>query len=402
MTLVKKTVILTKNGAKGYITVVRVGSSSGIKAIIDYAGTELVMGLKIGAFPLIIKKINAAKSEFELPADIDFTGNDDISCLVMEGQRIYAEGGARGRIQLQDIMRFMDNENQSNINQKSKEVSHEKDKGVFQQIDERDKEVLQKDSSAVQTPTSAGESRREEIAPSGIVEIHKEKTKMESRIEQAKTKEIPKAEMPKGTPKTQIKEVPMTEKPIDASQTDRAKDSPKAETVKEEPKVERASDKKESGSRLEDKKETTYEKLESKESVKEKTETSKSFVDGLLKDGAKSAPKDVKSFYYSVKDKLDELFVMYPREKMLENIIPSSKWVRINYDKDDYYVAGVLVDDDGKVTHIAYGVPGFEGKSPPKETECICDWLPLKDMDKFEGYWLIFQSADTGEILPKD
>ena len=45
---------------------------------------------------------------------------------------------------MQDIMRFMDNENQSNINQKSKEVSHEKDKGVFQQIDERDKEVLQK------------------------------------------------------------------------------------------------------------------------------------------------------------------------------------------------------------------------------------------------------------------
>ena len=32
MTLVKKTVILTKNGVKGYITVVRVGSSSGIKA----------------------------------------------------------------------------------------------------------------------------------------------------------------------------------------------------------------------------------------------------------------------------------------------------------------------------------------------------------------------------------
>ena len=54
---------------------------------------------------------------------------------------------------------------------------------------------------------------------------------------------------------------------------------------------------------------------------------------------------DVKSFYYSVKDKLDELFVMYPRKKCwkISFLLPNGK---VNYDKDDYYVAGVLVDGD--------------------------------------------------------
>ena len=92
---------------------------------------------------------------------------------------------------------------------------------------------------------------------------------------------------------------------------------------------------------------------------------------------------------------------MYPRRNSRKRLF-LFQVVRINYDKEDYYVAGVLLDENDKVTHIAYGVPGFEGMSPPKEAQCICDWLPIKNMQRYQGYWLIFQSADTGEILPKD
>ncbi len=298
MTLLKKTVILSKNGAKGYVTVVRVGGSIGIKVVIDYFEKEMTLALKLGANGIIVRTLSAAKTEFELHEDIDFKGTDDISCIVLCQGEIFAEGGTRGRIQLQEINSAM--------------------------------KMTQKSSK----PEGAKQSQR--IAANNK-EVKNGNGNKENRLFQQ-------------------------------AQRAMAEDSNENPSVFQE------------------------ERLNPKPKPAEKPEMTKQDFKGV---------PDARSFYFSVKDRLDELFVMYPRDEMLETIIPSSKWVRINYDKEDFYVAGVLVDD-GAVTHIAYGVPGYEGKTPPKETECICDWLPIKNLPKFQGYWLIFQSADTGEILPKD
>lgn len=296
MTLLKKTVILSQNGAKGYLTVVRVGGSIGIKVVIDCFDKDMTLALKLGANGLIIRTLSSAKTEFELHEDIDFKGTDDISCLVLCQGEVVAEGGTRGRIQLQEINSAM--------------------------------KMIQKPSK----PEGAKQSGK--IAANNK-EVNYGNGNKENRLSQQ-------------------------------AQGAMAKDS------KEDP--------------------SAFQEERLKPKYEEKRDMPKQDYKGV---------PDARSFYFSVKDRLDELFVMYPRDEMLEKMIPSSKWVRINYDKEDFYVAGVLIED-GSVTHIAYGVPGYEGKTPPKETECICDWLPIKNLPKYQGYWLIFQSADTGEILPKD
>ncbi|NCA91957.1 hypothetical protein EOM82_01715 [bacterium] len=104
-----------------------------------------------------------------------------------------------------------------------------------------------------------------------------------------------------------------------------------------------------------------------------------------------------KDFYASAKEKIDELFVIYPPEKKLETLIPDSKWIKISYDGEDYYVVGQLLSDN-KLTYIGYGVPGIKAVLPPKITEGYADWLPVDNIKPYDGYWLIFQNADNGKM----
>lgn len=103
------------------------------------------------------------------------------------------------------------------------------------------------------------------------------------------------------------------------------------------------------------------------------------------------------NFYSSAKDKLNELFIIYPPDKNLEQIIPDSKWVKISYDGEDYYVVGQLFSE-GKLNHIGYGVPGIKAIQPPKITDGYADWLPVNNIKPYDGYWLIFQNAETGKM----
>ena len=104
-----------------------------------------------------------------------------------------------------------------------------------------------------------------------------------------------------------------------------------------------------------------------------------------------------KNFYLSAKEKIDELFIIYPPEKNLEILIPDSKWIKISYDGEDYYVVGQLINDN-KLTYIGYGVPGIKAILPPKITEGYADWLPVDNIKPYDGYWLIFQNAENGKM----
>lgn len=108
--------------------------------------------------------------------------------------------------------------------------------------------------------------------------------------------------------------------------------------------------------------------------------------------------KEEKSGYYlGISDKIDELFVVYPNEKLLEEAIPDSEWVKVNYDGDDYYVVGKLKEND-KVRYLGYGVPGVAEIKPPKVADGIASWFPLGGLNGYDGYWLFFQDAETGRI----
>ena len=62
---------------------------------------------------------------------------------------------------------------------------------------------------------------------------------------------------------------------------------------------------------------------------------------------------DGNNFYYAVKPQIDELFVRYPEEKILNDAVASSKWAHVQTG-EDYYVVGVLFNDD-EPSFICYG-----------------------------------------------
>ena len=110
---------------------------------------------------------------------------------------------------------------------------------------------------------------------------------------------------------------------------------------------------------------------------------------------------DNKDFYSGIKERYEELFVVYPIEKKLSALIPDSEWVKINYDGDDYYVVGKL-SENGKTVLLGYGVPGRKNVTPPKIADEMASWLTVPDMRPYDGYWLIFQDAATGKVTKGD
>ncbi len=106
-------------------------------------------------------------------------------------------------------------------------------------------------------------------------------------------------------------------------------------------------------------------------------------------------------FYLSVKEGLDDLFLKFEREENLERLISESKWVKINYSGDKYYVVGVVSQND-KAKYICYGVPADYSATPPKELDGYCSFVPLSIFDvKGFGYFMMFQDAVTGECVKK-
>lgn len=104
-------------------------------------------------------------------------------------------------------------------------------------------------------------------------------------------------------------------------------------------------------------------------------------------------------FFDKLKPQIDKLFEDNPVEDSLQTLIPSSKWVKVDYENDgDFYVFGLLYDEDGSVRYVCYGVPAVFEEEPPKELAGYPIWLPLNKNNKEGfGYWLTYQDASTGE-----
>ena len=109
-------------------------------------------------------------------------------------------------------------------------------------------------------------------------------------------------------------------------------------------------------------------------------------------------PEEI-SFLGSLRPQIDKLFADNPVDENLQQIIPSSKWARVDYgDEGDFYVFGLLYDESGEVKYVCYGVPAVYEEELPKSLSGYPIWLPL-NQDKKEGfgYWLTYQDAVTGQ-----
>ncbi|NLL55924.1 MAG: hypothetical protein GX242_01790 [Clostridiales bacterium] len=295
MALLKKTVVLTNNGAEGYMTVVRVGDEVGAKIVGPSFEKGMFAAIKIGAEPIFYAKLDGERTEISL--NVSFNQNDDISCVIVKDDMLIARAGRN--LSAKDLAKYFFSKETTNTFQDAQEATAQ----------------LVSDTQQPQIEVIAEQTKPEEINKESLQELN-----------------------------------------IVAPTVEPSTDTPLAKSA---------------------------------ESID--SETEKEFLSRLHSTGTKN-------FYQNVKERLDDLFIIHPRENELERIIPESKWVKIRYDGDDYYVVGSLTDD-GTVAYLAYGVPGVAEIPPPKLASDISDWLPVPNLPPpYQGYWLIFQNADDGKL----
>ena len=107
-------------------------------------------------------------------------------------------------------------------------------------------------------------------------------------------------------------------------------------------------------------------------------------------------------FYLTKLAELDGIFKKFPPYDALCGFFPDSRWAKIYYDKERYYVVG-LIKENGLEKYICYGVPGVYSPTPPKELKGYCQFIPLSIFNlNGDGFWMMFQDAITGNcIFPK-
>lgn len=119
-----------------------------------------------------------------------------------------------------------------------------------------------------------------------------------------------------------------------------------------------------------------------------------------LKQENKPEETEEKFFFEQIHDEIEQLFKTYPRHEILENLIPGSRWVKVMIDEnDEHYVVGII-ENDGELKYICYGIPGVFSAKPPKQLENYAQWMPLNaEMPENEGYWMTYQEAKTGKSI---
>ncbi len=108
--------------------------------------------------------------------------------------------------------------------------------------------------------------------------------------------------------------------------------------------------------------------------------------------------KESDGYYLSIKRELDELFSKYPQDKTLCGAFSRSEWARIRGRANaPQYLVGALYEE-GKVKYICYALAAEEG-GPPEEIKGVCSFVPAAPWSEREGFYVIFQSAGTGECV---
>lgn len=324
MSMIKRTIVLSRGDARGYVTIVRIGSETGAKLVVtDMPAFPTFFVLKLGENAEFVSPVDGEVNEYSL--DTPLLSRDAVGVMLVDAEaNVYCAGGRRELI------------NKKYVKEKLLEMTAKVENGEpVVEFEETEVEVY--DNNLEEEISAASEELAEEV---------------EEPVEE-----------------------PIEETVAEVEEVD-AEETPEAETLEEE---------------IEPQAEETSEEL----TLPTEAEKVEELNVPPVKDGF-SLPTGA-NFYRSARAQLEEIMTAHPRENTLSDIIPDSEWVRVEYDKNEYYVVGIL-KEDGKTTHIGYGVPGVEEVKPPKEIEDLCDFLPLPNGNG-KGYWLMFQNPEDGAMI---
>ncbi len=97
------------------------------------------------------------------------------------------------------------------------------------------------------------------------------------------------------------------------------------------------------------------------------------------------------TYYNEVRDRLTAAMKKYPRDERLRAVFPQSEWVRT-----DTALLGII---------YAEGVPRYlcvaveSETTPPEALKDACVFVPKSYFDDGEGFFIVFQDAETGEYV---
>lgn len=104
-------------------------------------------------------------------------------------------------------------------------------------------------------------------------------------------------------------------------------------------------------------------------------------------------------YYHAVKAEIDELFSQHPKDDTLKNAFSCSEWARVKGTQENpEYLVGVVYDD-GQAKYICYALKAEDKDNPPTEIRDVCTFVPTSCLLGAGGFFVIFQSAATGECI---
>ena len=127
---------------------------------------------------------------------------------------------------------------------------------------------------------------------------------------------------------------------------------------------------------------------------------SKSDEPTFLFNEEKVEEKRDKTFYFSVKNSIDELFASYPEDSELMEKIEGSKFAKVDYEGNgNFYSVGIIYDEKGEEKYICYAIYGKKDVPPPSELSEFSQYLPMDDEN---GYYLMYQCVEDGKSVVMD
>ena len=104
-------------------------------------------------------------------------------------------------------------------------------------------------------------------------------------------------------------------------------------------------------------------------------------------------------YYLSVKSEIDELMKTHPRDDTLTGAFACSEWVRVKGEEGNpQYLVGVIYED-GRARYVCYALVAKDKDAPPQEIKDVSVFVPVSPFDENKGFFVIFQSASTGECI---
>ncbi len=116
----------------------------------------------------------------------------------------------------------------------------------------------------------------------------------------------------------------------------------------------------------------------------------------------KESSIELPEYYKTIRGELKKIFSSSDCERALERQIENSKWAKVYFSNEKYYVVGIIYDEKSP-KYICYGIPVNSKEEKIKEIDTYSTFIPLSPLkSEGQGYYILFQNAENGSCINID